>query len=356
MTDFIELDFLAVETEKSGDAIAVRYAINGTSRVHVVDGGYLETGERIVDHLLKYYGTSYVDHVVLTHPDQDHANGLRTVLEKCTVGTLWMNRPWLYADELIARFPTYHSVDALRRQLRSVYAASAMLEDIAMEKRVPIRPPLQGERIGIFTVLAPSRARYLDLIVQSDKTPEANQGARASEALSFFHGMLKSTARLIRSGWGEEYFPPAGTSSENEMSVVQFAEFENRRILLTGDVGRDGLTEAAEYAVAIGVQLPGVWAFQVPHHGGRHNVNTEVLDRWLGQRLGSRPQTTTWNAVCSSAKADEDHPKNSVKRAMLHRGAHFVETEGRPVCLSVGISREGWQPIPQSPYPEEQEV
>lgn len=77
MANFIEVDFLGVETAKSGDAIAVRYSFNGVTKVHVVDGGYLETGDQIVEHLKTFYDTTHVDHVVLTHPDQDHANGLR---------------------------------------------------------------------------------------------------------------------------------------------------------------------------------------------------------------------------------------------------------------------------------------
>ncbi len=40
MSDYIEIDFLGVETKKSGDAIAMRYEINGSTYIHVVDGGY----------------------------------------------------------------------------------------------------------------------------------------------------------------------------------------------------------------------------------------------------------------------------------------------------------------------------
>ncbi|WP_143579324.1 MBL fold metallo-hydrolase [Stenotrophomonas maltophilia] len=108
MADSIELDFLAVETSKSGDAIGVRYELNGRTRIHVVDGGYLETGDRLVEHIAKHYGTAKVDSVVLTHPDSDHANGLRKVLERCEVGELWMHRPWLYAEELLRVHPRFH--------------------------------------------------------------------------------------------------------------------------------------------------------------------------------------------------------------------------------------------------------
>lgn len=355
MADFIEIDFLGVETAKSGDAIAVRYSVGGATNVHVVDGGYLDTGDQILEHLKSFYGTTHVDHVVLTHPDQDHANGLRKVLEECSVGMLWMNRPWLYAEELIDRFATYNSVDALRRKLRSLYSASAALEDLADEKGIPISAPFQGETIGAFTVLAPTKARYLDLVVESEKTPTAVSEGLLVEAMEGLAKAFKAASNLVKAAWGNEYFPASGTSTENEMSVIQFASINGKEFLLTGDAGRDGLTEAADYAPNVGLTLPGVWAFQVPHHGGRHNVNTEVLDRWLGERLPALPTSTMWNAICSSAKADEDHPRKSVIRAMLHRGAHFAATEGRNVRIGHGITREGWTAIPQTAYPEEQE-
>lgn len=153
MADFIEIDFLAVETAKSGDAISVRYSVDGVTKVHVVDGGFLDTGDKMVEHLQTNCQTTHVDHVVLTHTDQDHVNGLRKVLEQCSVGCLWMNRPWLYAEELIDRFETYNSVDALRRRLRAAYQAAANLEELALEKNIPIKSPLQGVQIGAFTVM-----------------------------------------------------------------------------------------------------------------------------------------------------------------------------------------------------------
>ncbi|MGS1050405.1 ComEC/Rec2 family competence protein [Burkholderia glumae] len=355
MADYYELDFLAVETSKSGDAITLRYSIDGVVGIHVVDGGYLETGDQVVEHIKTHYGATHIDHVVLTHPDQDHANGLRKVLAECTVGTLWINRPWLYAEQILSRFETYNSAEALRRKLRSVYSATAELEELAIEKGIPIQAPLQGAQIGPFTVLAPTLGRYLDLVVTSEKTPEQVDEGVLAHILDGMMKAAKSVANFVKSAWGDEYFPTDGTSNENEMSVVQFAEIKGKRILLTGDAGRDALNEAANYAPNVGLALPGINVFQVPHHGGRHNVSTDVLDRWLGQRLESHPEKTSWSAVCSSAKADEDHPRKSVIRAMLHRGGWFGATEGRSICVSNGITREGWTSIPQVAYPEEQE-
>ena len=355
MADYFEIDFLGVETAKSGDAITLRYSVNGTEGVHVVDGGYLDTGDQIVEHLKTYYGTTVIDHVILTHPDRDHANGLRKVLEQCTVRNLWINRPWIYADQLIDRFETYESVEALRRKLRSIYDATAILEDLAVEKRIPIHAPLQGQSIGPFMVMAPTLDRYFDLIVDSAKTPEPVEESALDSALGSIFRAVKAATAYIKSLWGEEYFPPEPTSRENEMSVVQSAVLNGHRVMLTGDAGREALQEVIDYAPSAGLALPGIRYFQVPHHGGRHNVSTEILDQLVGPRLDSMPDKHTWNAICSSAKADEDHPRKSVIRAVLHRGGHWAATERQNIRIGAGITRDGWVSIPQAAYPEDQE-
>ena len=107
MSDFFEIDFLSVESDKSGDAIILRYEKDGIEYIHVVDGGFQSTGESVISNLKTYYNDPvFIDNVVVTHSDGDHSGGLRALLEceEFTVGALWMLRPWLYADELIDRF------------------------------------------------------------------------------------------------------------------------------------------------------------------------------------------------------------------------------------------------------------
>jgi beta-lactamase superfamily II metal-dependent hydrolase len=355
---YFEVDFLAVETAKSGDAICIRYEIGGQVRVHVTDGGFSSTGEKVVEHLESVYGTNYVDHVVLTHPDADHACGLQTVLEECSVGTLWMLRPWLYAEEIIDRFETYNSVDALKSKLRSLYPYVAALEVLADDKGIPIYEPFQGAAIGAFHVLAPSRARYLDCIVNSEKTPEAVEEAGLVSAIeSVFAKAAKLAVNLVKAAWGDEVFSTEETSAENEMSVVQYALLEDERILLTGDAGRQALAEAADYAPYAGLALPGIDRAQVPHHGSRRNVSTDVLDRWFGERLGYFGDTSrSFTAIVSSAKEDEHHPRNAVVRAFIHRGANVYATEGSSIRTAGGAApSRNWGPATALSYPDEQE-
>jgi hypothetical protein len=362
LADFFEIDFLDVESDKSGDAIAIRYEIGGRTLIHVVDGGFQDTGESLAAHIRKFYGAPRrIDHVVATHPDGDHAGGLRTILEEFEVGALWMLRPWLYAGEIIGRFEDFTSVENLKRRLKDCYPNIAALEEIALRRNIPIYEPLQGAAIGAFRVLAPTRTRYLDLIVDSERTPEAAEQAERGAGAVIAALLERAAAKVVafvKAAWGAEAFSPDDVSAENEMSVVQYGALCGKRILLTADAGRGALSEAADYAPASGLTLPGIDRFQVPHHGSRRNVSTELLDRWLGPRLAAQPEKgkELFHTYISSAKKDEAHPRKAVVRAMIHRGGSVATTEGKTVRSSLyAPNREGWVAVTPLPYPDEQE-
>jgi len=354
MSDYFEIDFLNVGNGKSGDAIPLRYNIDNNIRIHVVDGGFQETGKKLVEHINEYYNSpTKIDAVVVTHPDGDHAGGLRELFEDFEIDELWMLRPWLYADELIDRFSRFKSVENLKKRFKELYPNITKLEELANENDVPIFEPFQGSQVGEFTVLAPSKERYLDLIVESEKTPETTKAEQESllEAAGRF---VKKAVEFIRSAWGDEIFPDDDTSPENNMSVVQFANLCGENILLTGDAGRATLSEAIEYSPVAGLTLPGIDKIQVPHHGSRHNVSSELLDDLLGPKLDSPQKNFT--SVISAAKEDKDHPKKSVIRAFIHRGGKVVTTEGSNIRTGHNAPpREGWTSVESIPYPEEQE-
>lgn len=358
MADYFEIDFLDVETAKSGDAICIRYEVQGRAFIHVVDGGYQDTGDKIIEHLTKHYGNpARIDHVVVTHNDNDHAGGLRVVLEKYQIGALWMLRPWLYAPEIIHRFANYTNVDNLKSHLREVYSNLVALEEIATRKRIPILEPFQGTSIGMFHVMAPTKQRFLNLIVTSDRTAAAKLDEQRPKSLGqiLFEAASKAV-KLVKAAWGVEVFPDEGTSAENEMSVIQFAVLAGQKILLTGDAGREGLSEVITYSPHIGLALPGIDRFQVPHHGSRRNVSTQLLDQLLGPRLIGPTTATKFIAIISSAKEDANHPRKSVIRAMLHRGAFVCTTEGRSIRTQQNaLPRDGWTALTQLPYPADQE-
>lgn len=355
MADFYEIDFLPVGTTKSGDAICLRYEFNGQAYVHVVDGGYEEDGQNLLDHLSTFYGSTSVDHVVATHPDGDHAVGLRKVLEEANVGVLWMNRPWAYAEELLPYFAKYTNAENLGKALKGVFPNLAKLEEIATDRGIPIIDAFQGAQIGAFTVLAPSREAFFSYVIDDDRTPKAASVTATHGGM--FEGAVRIVAegvRLIMAAWGAEKFPADDTSPRNNMSIVQFADFSGKRVVLTADAGRAALDEAANYAPLAGLSLPAhqISVMQVPHHGSRHNVSTETLDRWLGG-VGEEHQETRSHAIVSAGKDDVDHPRQVVVRAFMHRGAKVSQTKGKKLCFSGGAApgREGWVSVSPLVYP-----
>ncbi len=362
MSDFFEIDFLNVESNNSGDAIPLRYQINGNTYIHVVDGGYLGTGDKIVKHINKYYGNpTFIDHVIVTHPDNDHSGGLRTVLEEFEIGTLWMLRPWLYANELIERFPTYNSVEHLIRRLRSIYPNIAALEELAISKNINISEPFQDVKIGAFIVMAPTKSRYLDLIVESDKTPESTKQEQQTASESFMNLVEKAVVKVVnfvKAAWGIETFSSEETSFENEMSIVQYTILCGKSILMTGDAGRSSLKEAADFATSIGLVIPGIDYFQIPHHGSRRNLSTDILDMWLGPKIPSKPEKgkESFYTIISASEKDKEHPKKTVIRAAIHRGAGVAVNSGGDVLAKYNTpSREGWGSAILLEYPDEQE-
>ena len=354
--EYYEIDFLGV-SPKSGDAITLRYSIGGETFIHVVDAGYQNTGESVVEHIKTHYGNpTFIDHVVATHSDGDHCGGLRSILEEFDVGHLWMICPWHYADDLVHRFARFSNTDNLARRLREIYENLAALEDIAIARGIPVHAPFQGARIGPFTVLSPNYSDFLDLVENSEKTPE--QVARQQEETLIEAG-LKTLAKLVNRAWGEEIFSVEETSAENEMSVVQWANMKGHDVVLTGDAGRKALHSAAAYAPTAGLQLPGIKKMQVPHHGSRRNVDAEVLNRWLGSKKLFMPSENEFNASAyvSASKDDKNHPRKAVIRGFMHRGSRVYSTEGLNWLRTYkdAPERDGMSIAEPIPYPDDQE-
>jgi len=361
MTDFYEIDFLPIGDTTSGDAITMRYRSDGVTRIQIIDGGYKSDGEKIVDHVNNHYDSpAVIDAVIITHPDRDHVGGIMTVLESFEVKEVWMNRPWLYAGELIDRFTRYSNVSNLEKAIKEAYPAIAEIEKLCIEKGIVIKEAFQGSKVCNYsTILAPSKEQFLKLVTDSDKTPLQNTKSFIDFLEEQGRGLAESASKFFSALWGEEYFPAEGTSEENQMSVVQLIELCERKILLTGDAGRETLSEAADYRDSHNLcNHDDLDKIQVPHHGSRRNVCSETLDRWLGPKSSNPIADTQINrtAIVSAAINDEDHPRKAVIRGFMHRGCRVLETKGKTVCVSHNAPRrEGWISATPVEYPQEQE-
>jgi len=351
-----EIDFLpAGNGDRSGDAITLRYGQPGAYTIIVYDGGTKDSGAQLVDHIKKYYVTDYVDHVVNSHPDSDHASGLSVVLEELQIGTLWLHRPWNYSHIILNYFKDGRiTSESLKKKLQEKMAAAYQLEKIATENGIEIREPFQGMKIGEFYVLSPKKNWYVkNLIPDFEKSPEQKKAeATANQQLAY--GLLKAlseaakkAATWIADKWEIEMLrEDVETSAENESSVILYAYMQDHEhgILLTGDSGVQALTGAINYLDANNVSAPESIKFvQVPHHGSRHNVSTSVLDRILGNRLPTKPDKYEKVAFVSAGKDSSTHPRKMVVNAFLRRGTKVIATQGQTTRHHRDMpGRDGW--------------
>lgn len=335
-----EIEFLPVgDASKAGDAIVARYGQPGAYAVTVIDGGTEDAGSNLVDHIKSQYGpTTVIDHVICTHPDSDHASGLRKVLEALPVRNLWLNGVWHHSNETLPYFADKRWTQAgLESLIRKEYSIVDELIALADAQSTPVYEPFAGQQIGPFTVLSPTRWAYERLVPQFRKTPAPdvdrlkaeNMWIEARPQPSLLSSLIEKATSWIPEIWEVELLREGAiTAAENESSTVLLGQFGGTSVLLTADAGVNGLTWACNHAQRSGLDLSNLALVQVPHHGSRSNVTPSVLDRLLGPRV-PRGSAEKRLAVVSAPKDDENHPRKMVMNAFLRRGAGVRKTQGR---------------------------
>jgi len=320
-----EVDFLPIERtgeggSKSGDAITIRFRedASGLARVVVIDGGFSYTGEAVIEHVQRWYDTSHVDLMISTHPDQDHLNGLTTVMDELAVG------------ELMIHIPQDHAPDA--DDFSNIEVVDALI-GLAEEKGVRISEPFTGAQRfdGHITILGPSQAYYETLLAEHLLEVQSGAAAARFSTSTTRPGLMTKAADLLSRVLAYLPIETLGEDGDcgprNNSSVVTLLQVDGERMLLTGDAGIPALNQAwDEYEAIIGRHqgMP-LHFFQAPHHGSRRNLSPSLLNRIFGDP-GSNPGSTT--SFISSAKQDAKHPSPKVTNALRRRGVESYATEG----------------------------
>ena len=359
-----EIEFLPVgEGCKAGDAIVVRYGEVNNWELMVVDGGNLDSGKALVDHVRQNFGAdAVVSHALVTHPDADHASGMREVLDGLSVKNLWLQMPWTFAAAARPYFANKNWTDeGLAKELRAEYDIVAELVATATKKNIPVQQPFAGTAVGPFRVISPYEDVYPYLIPQFDRTPDPDQAALEEaglwigKPLGFVASLIEKAAakvqKWITETWEYERLKDGGrTSASNESSVVLYGDFDAGRVLLTGDTGIWGLRMAQHFATEEGLALQDFKLVQIPHHGSRRNVGPTILDAVIGP---IKPNGTAPNASAfvSAPKDDDTHPRKMVLNAFIRRGFKVSATQGKKIVFFGGFPpRSGYGPLNPLPF------
>lgn len=352
-----QLDVLTVgDKTRSGDAMALRFGDLAAKQqsVVIIDGGFASSGEALVEHVKKQYGTTKIDLVISTHPDADHSSGLGVVMEKLTVGQLWMHQPWHHTQDIARMFVdgriSDQSVTAgIRKSLEDV----RYLETMAKRKGIPVLEPFAGRTASDgtyqFTVLSPSVELYEDLLLDFRCTPRAKQ----ESILDTMMKLIAEQAKKVGEKFDIETLrEPKGTHAENESSVVMLFEGGGQRILFTADAGPKALILALGNLAMNGVDVSSLTHIQVPHHGSRRNVGPTLLNSLLGPKLPA-DERKRLAFVSACPEGAPKHPSAQVLNAFRRRGAYVWGATGSTLMFNDGAPRDGWNTLDAHPLREE---
>jgi len=351
-----EIDFLGVSKEtKSGDAILIRFGnLNGSrdeQTVVLIDGGFKDTGDDIVGHVQTHYGTNRVDLVISSHPDQDHVNGLKTVIDTLDVGQLWIHKPWEHNKGLADKFVDGRITDnSIGERLKDVVETAYDLVKAAENKGITIREPFSGKvsltgNGGTISVLGPTVSYYETLIPEIDGMPTAKAAADES-----FFGKIVEAVKKFFARWGtDDLDDDDTTSAKNNSSVITQIIVGDRRLVFTADAGITALDAAADELARCTTQAE-LKFVQVPHHGSRRNVGPSVLNKLIGQPVNENDSIGI-TAFVSCADGHPKHPHPAVLNAFSHRGVKVVATRGQGIRHHHGApKRAGWSAVDAEPY------
>ena len=335
-----EVDFLPVgDTGQSGDAIAMRFTRADTgSYAHVIiDAGFQDDGDALVDHVHRYYETDHIDIAIVTHPDQDHIGGMGRVLEGLNVDVLCVQRLREHGGGAL---PAADAVDDLIK--------------IAQDQGTSIHEPYSGSNAfgGQLTVLGPDEAYYTQLVADQVREERTGRGAarRTSRVIAAARAAGDRFASLLRPEI--RFDDQGGTNPRNNTSVITLITVQNSQMLFTGDAGVPAMDRALDWHRAhTGSELRSPGLVDVPHAGSRHNASSDFLDRLLGPATDQ----SRGKAQVSVASQSVRHPSPRVANAYMRRGYRVFETRGKTIhhFSNDAPDRPGWVPATELPPMDE---
>jgi beta-lactamase superfamily II metal-dependent hydrolase len=332
-----EVDFIPVgDAGRHGDAIAVRFTNpeDGNLVSIVIDAGFSGTGDAIVDHFDRWYGTRNVNIAILTHPDGDHIGGMGTVVRELNVATLCV-----------------HRIDQRGGSSLPAAAAVAELVELAESHGTHVVEAFAGSHAfgGALQILGPTEDYYNELVQEQVAEERAGGPGPVHRAA----GAVRAVARRFLDALpGEVLFDDAGgTNARNNSSTVALLTVDGRQMLFTADAGAPALERAWDFADENGLAGDAPYFLDVPHHGSRRNGSSDLYNRLFGA-VGQAPTRTAFVNVAPEA---EKHPNPKIANALMRRGYRVNETKGQAIRHNSddAPARPGWTSLtPLSPFDE----
>lgn len=302
---------------KTGDADAIILAYRAHPLAELilvlVDAGNVSDSDTIKNEIWNNWQRRYVDLAILTHPDKDHKGGFFGLLqsEDFAIREFWLFYPWLRhvqnlpADATPIETPSFE--DCFKMYNHPTDDTVNLLQ-LLVDKKVILRDAYQGKESDLLPlkVVGPTLefADRNSSIMMSEFKEIADD-----EDFEEYVDDAQMTEADAKSVIDTE---PDDTSATNMSSLILLFN-PGCKFLLTGDTSRASLNAVLDENPN---DLKGC-VLKVPHHGSKHNLNTELIDRLQPYQ----------SAIC--AKGSKKHPNNSVVYWLSKYGNVYL-TERNP--------------------------
>lgn len=319
---------------EQGDALFIEYGAGAKRHRILIDGGTPPTAEAVASRIERLKPSQrHFELLIVTHIDTDHIGGILKFLGDPPAGLtfddVWFNG-WpqlepLSADkplgpmtadailgpkdgEILDRLLELH-VDKVVRNHNKAFAGEAVM--VRGKGPLPTNVLDGGMRL---TLLAPGhrallklRREWVDVVREANRTED--EVREIVEAAARRKGIdLPLGARPDVRAEAATKFRTDG-SPANGSSIVVLAEFDGKRLLLTGDGFAPAITAGLERLLAPGDRLS-LAAVKLPHHGSRNNTSLAFLERLDCRRF-----------LVSSSGAIFGHPDvEAISRVLVTNG------------------------------------
>lgn len=308
----------------NADSILVRHYNQGVKTVILIDGGR-KKHTPIVRQFLRDMGETELHHLVCSHHHEDHAGGLVDLVADTT---LTIRKAWVHLGDLLVDRIDRSRFQAFANLLHRAQASKETQKELVkalLKRGITPEEPFAVAQIGPLLVVSPTKEFYnaqLELIRQESVAKALNDRylKRDTRAMMEAIGLAKSGEE------DEEDDSELGgesTSPENEISTILLlpwtaADGVTKHFLLTADAGTAALADLKSRSENAKSLLKAVKWMQLPHHGSRRNMNTELLDYY-------KPETGF-----VSAEGSKKHPSTKLVNAVKERNGRVYSTHYPP--------------------------
>lgn len=245
----------------------------------LVDAGNEGDGEKVLNHIQKYYNQQYIDLVIITHCDADHYGGMKYLIDKHNEGAsfsikkVWVHDPYVHVDVDDVKY--IRKDETLRERLNAAYAFSdgSNLLDMLDKSHINREEVFSEDAYDSLNikVLGPDKEYYESLIPDF----RVNLDFKEEQPEDEYTGLVcysqtedEFLSRALEDAYDDK-------SKVNQSSIIFAFCPKDEVFLFTGDAGKEAIEKVLQHYEG----LENINWLKVPHHGSKHNLNNAIIEK-----------------------------------------------------------------------------